>query len=84
MSADVSSALTVDSHVIVLFDFIEEAHENGEPLKKAGWLTIATSVTFLFVPAVYAIFVLELKLVKWDVIERNTPEPETHPPVAAT
>jgi len=96
------------SHVIVLFDFIEEKHEEGEPLREAlldagilrlrpvlitvgatvfaliplashggplweplcyaqiGGLTIATFLTLLLVPVIYAIFVLDLKLVRWD------------------
>src|SRR5262249_3544321 len=96
------------SHVIVLFDFIEEKHAEGEPLELAlldagimrlrpvlitvgatvialfplaahggplweplcyaqiGGLTVATFVTLLLVPVIYAIFVLDLKLVKWD------------------
>jgi multidrug efflux pump subunit AcrB len=96
------------SHVIVLFDFIEEKHEEGEPLRDAlldagilrlrpvlitvaatvfalvplashggplweplcyaqiGGLTIATFLTLLLVPVIYAIFVLDLKLVRWD------------------
>jgi multidrug efflux pump len=96
------------SHVIVLFDFIEEAREKGEPLKEAlvdagivrlrpvmitvsatvlalvplsihggqfwqplcyaqiGGLTFATFVTLLLVPVLYAIFVLDLKIVKWE------------------
>jgi multidrug efflux pump subunit AcrB len=95
------------SHVIVLFDFIEEAHEHGAPLREAlldagilrlrpvmitvgatvfglvplainggplweplcyaqiGGLTVATVVTLLLVPVLYAIFVLDLKIVKW-------------------
>jgi multidrug efflux pump subunit AcrB len=101
------------SHVIVLFDFIEEAHERGEPLREAlldagivrlrpvmitvgatvlglvplamhggplweplcyaqiGGLTIATFVTLLLVPVLYSIFVLDLKLIKWDAAEGN-------------
>jgi hypothetical protein len=97
------------SHIIVLFDFIEEMHERGEPPEDAlldagivrlrpvlitvaatvvalfplaahggplwepmcyaqiGGLTAATFVTLLVVPVLYAIFVLDLKLVKWDV-----------------
>ena len=44
-----------------------------------GGLTAATFVTLLVVPVLYAIFVLDLKLVKWD--ERHhkpvtTPAPE--------
>ena len=96
------------SHVIVLFDFIEEMHEKGEPLERAlvdagimrlrpvmitvgatilalfplalhggplwkplcysqiGGLGVATFVTLLLVPVLYAIFVLDLKLVKWE------------------
>jgi multidrug efflux pump subunit AcrB len=96
------------SHVIVLFDFIEEAHAAGEPLKEAlldagilrlrpvlitvgatvialfplaahggplweplcytqiGGLILATFVTLLLVPILYAIFVLDLKIVKWE------------------
>jgi multidrug efflux pump subunit AcrB len=96
------------SHVIVLFDFIEEMHEKGEPLRQAlldaglirlrpvmltvgstvlaliplalhggplwqpvtyaqiGGLTVATFVTLLLVPVLYAVFVLDLKVVKWE------------------
>jgi multidrug efflux pump subunit AcrB len=102
------------SHVIVLFDFIEEAHEKGEPLREAlldagivrlrpvmitvgatvlgliplamhggplweplcyaqiGGLTIATFVTLLLVPVLYSIFVLDLKLIKWDAEESSS------------
>ncbi len=96
------------SHIIVLFDFIEEKHAEGEPLREAlldagimrlrpvmitvgatvialfplashggplweplcyaqiGGLCVATFITLLLVPVLYAIFVLDLKLVKWD------------------
>jgi multidrug efflux pump subunit AcrB len=96
------------SHVIVLFDFIEEKHEAGAPLLEAlldagilrlrpvlvtvgatvlglfplashggplweplcyvqiGGLSAATLVTLVLVPVLYAIFVLDLKLVSWD------------------
>ena len=102
------------SHVIVLFDFIEEAHERGEPLREAlldagivrlrpvmitvgatvlglvplamhggplweplcyaqiGGLTLATFVTLLLVPVLFSIFVLDLKLIRWEV---ETPAP---------
>jgi multidrug efflux pump subunit AcrB len=95
------------SHIIVLFDYIEERHEHGEPLREAlidagilrvrpvlitvaatvfalfplatdggplweplcfaqiGGLTVATFITLLIVPVIYAIFVLDLKIVKW-------------------
>jgi multidrug efflux pump subunit AcrB len=95
------------SHVIVLFDFVEEKRAEGEPLREAlldagiarlrpvmitvgatifgliplamhggplwealcyaqiGGLLLANYVTKLLVPALYAIFVLDLKLIKW-------------------
>jgi multidrug efflux pump subunit AcrB len=39
-----------------------------EPLcyARIGGLTVATFVTLLLVPVLYAIFVLDLKLVRWD------------------
>jgi multidrug efflux pump subunit AcrB len=96
------------SHVIVLFDFIEEKHEEGEPFEQAvidagiirlrpvmitvgatvlalfplalhggplwqplcytqiGGLCVATFITLLLVPVLYAIFVLDLKILKWE------------------
>jgi multidrug efflux pump subunit AcrB len=96
------------SHIIVLFDFIEEKHSEGEPLEQAvldagimrlrpvmitvlalvialvplamhggplwepmcyaqmGGMMVATFVTLLLVPVIYSIFVLDLKLVKWE------------------
>jgi multidrug efflux pump subunit AcrB len=110
------------SHIIVLFDFIEEKHEEGAPLREAlldagilrlrpvlitvaatvfalfplashggplweplcyaqiGGLTIATFLTLLLVPVIYAIFVLDLRLVTW---EREEP-PRLAPPQPAT
>lgn len=112
----VSLVGVIVSHVIVLFDFIEEAHERGESLREAlldagimrlrpvmitvgatvialfplaahggplwepmcyaqiGGLSIATFVTLLLVPVLYAIFVLDLKLVKWETVDE-----EMHP-----
>jgi multidrug efflux pump subunit AcrB len=103
------------SHIIVLFDFIEEKHAEGEPLKEAvldagimrlrpvmitvlalvfaliplamhggplwepmcyaqiGGMMVATFITLLLVPVIYSIFVLDLKLIKWD-----TKGAETH------
>jgi multidrug efflux pump subunit AcrB len=99
------------SHVIVLFDFIEEKHEEGEPFEDAiidagiirlrpvlitvgatvlalfplavhggplwqplcyaqiGGLTAATVITLLLVPVLYSIFVLDLKLLRWETKE---------------
>jgi multidrug efflux pump subunit AcrB len=110
------------SHVIVLFDFIEEKHAEGEPLEQAlldagimrlrpvlitvgatvialfplaahggpfweplcyaqiGGLTLATVVTLILVPVIYAIFVKDLKIVKWESVEGAAASP---PPGAA-
>src|SRR5262249_33415752 len=112
----VSLVGVIVSHVIVLFDFIEEAHEHGETLREAlldagimrlrpvlitvgatvialfplashggplwelmcysqiGGLAVATFVTLLLVPVLYAIFVLDLKLVKWETTVAHSDE----------
>ncbi|HEX4900766.1 MAG TPA: efflux RND transporter permease subunit, partial [Pyrinomonadaceae bacterium] len=110
----VSLVGVIVSHIIVLFDFIEEKHAEGEPLIEAlldagimrlrpvlitvgatvialfplashggplwqpmcyaqiGGLSVATFITLLLVPVIYSIFVLDLKLVKWDeAVEAN-------------
>ncbi|WP_064742733.1 efflux RND transporter permease subunit [Edaphobacter aggregans] len=96
------------SHVIVLFDFIEEMRAKGEPLEQAlpdagiqrirpvmitvgatilalfplaleggplwqalcyaqiGGLAVATFITLLLVPVLYSIFVLDLKIIRWE------------------
>ena len=103
------------SHVIVLFDFVEEMRERGEPVRQAlldagverlrpvlitvgatvlaliplaieggplwqplcyaqiGGLSLATFVELLLVPILYAIFVLDLKVVRWDTAAKPTP-----------
>ena len=112
------------SHIIVLFDFIEEKHAEGEPLKEAvldagimrlrpvmitvlalvfalvplamhggplwepmcyaqmGGMMVATFITLLLVPVIYSIFVLDLKLIKWDATHEDkeiVPEPAALP-----
>ena len=117
----VSLVGVIVSHVIVLFDFIEEMHEQGEPLidslldagierlrpvmitvgatvfalfplalhggplweplcyAQIGGLTVATFVELLLVPVLYAIFVLDLKIVKWEEVQvaAETTQPST-------
>ena len=110
----VSLVGVIVSHIIVLFDFIEEKHAEGEPLTQAlldagimrlrpvmitvgatvialiplalhggplwepmcyaqiGGLTAATFITLLLVPVIYSIFVLDLKLVKWEKVEEHS------------
>jgi multidrug efflux pump subunit AcrB len=104
----VSLVGVIVSHVIVLFDFIEEKRQEGEKLEDAlldagvirlrpvlvtvgatvlglfplaahggplweplcyvqiGGLTLATMITLVLVSVIYAIFVLDLKWVKWE------------------
>jgi len=108
------------SHVIVLFDFIEEMHEKGEPLEQAlpdagiqrirpvmitvlatilalcplaleggplwkplcyaqiGGLAVATFITLLLVPVLYSIFVLDLKIIRWET-KQPAAETEARP-----
>ena len=113
------------SHVIVLFDFIEEMHHKGEPLERAlpdagierirpvmitvgatilalfplaleggplwqplcfaqiGGLAVATFITLLLVPVFYSIFVLDLKLIKWEAPSGPERRGQTEHPDAA-
>jgi len=106
------------SHVIVLFDFIEEMHAKGEPLEQAladagiqrirpvmitvgatilalfplaleggplwqplcyaqiGGLAVATFITLLLVPVLYSIFVLDLKIIRWEPKESQATQGE--------
>ena len=43
-----------------------------------GGLSVATFITLLLVPVIYAIFVLDLKLVKWEKTEETVEA--THAP----
>jgi multidrug efflux pump subunit AcrB len=96
------------SHIIILFDFVEDQREQGAPLTEAlldagvarlrpvmitvgatvfgliplavnggplweslcyaqiGGLIVANYITKLLVPALYAIFVLDLKIIRWE------------------
>jgi multidrug efflux pump subunit AcrB len=107
------------SHIIVLFDFIEEAREHGKRLEDAlleagimrlrpvlitvaatvialfplavhggplwepmcytqiGGLTVATFVTLLVVPVLYATCVLDLKAVRWEAPAQGSPHGAT-------
>ena len=120
----VSLVGVIVSHIIVLFDFIEEKHAEGEPLREAlldagivrlrpvlitvgatvialfplamhggplwepmcyaqiGGLIAATFITLLLVPVIYSIFVLDLKLIKWDGHEEKAPGEGSEPQLA--
>ena len=116
----VSLVGVIVSHIIVLFDFIEEQRELGKPFRDAvidagiqrlrpvmitvaatvialfplaahggplwepmcyaqiGGLTAATFVTLLIVPIIYAICVMDLKIIKWTG-NVDTPAEEAQP-----
>jgi multidrug efflux pump len=63
--------------VIALFPLAAHGGPLWEPLCYAqmGGLCVATVITLLLVPVLYAIFVLDLKWVKWDKVERQQPQP---------
>jgi multidrug efflux pump subunit AcrB len=60
--------ITVAATVLALFPLAVEGGPLWEPLcyTQIGGLTIATFITLLIVPVFYAIFVKDLRLVKWD------------------
>ena len=101
------------SHVIVLFDYIEEMHNKGEPFEESlldagiqrlrpilitvgatilalfplaieggplwqplcyaqiGGLALATVIELVLVPVFYAIFIIDLKIIKWEGLEKE-------------
>ena len=65
--------ITVGATVFALIPLAMHGGPLWEPLCYAqiGGLTFATFITLLLVPVIYAIFVMDLKLVKWER------EPET-------
>lgn len=117
----VSLVGVIVSHIIVLFDFIEERHAEGAPLIEAlldagimrlrpvlitvgatvialfplashggplweplcyaqiGGLSVATFITLLLVPVIYSIFVLDLKLIKWEAVGDKTETASSEP-----
>ena len=60
--------ITVGATVIALFPLASHGGPLWEPMCYAqiGGLCAATFITLLLVPVLYAIFVLDLKLVKWE------------------
>jgi multidrug efflux pump subunit AcrB len=60
--------ISVGATVIALIPPALHGGPLWEPLcySRIGGLTLATFVTLLLVPVLYAIFVIDLKLVKWE------------------
>ena len=63
--------ITVGATVIALFPLASHGGPLWEPMCYAqiGGLSVATFITLLLVPVIYSIFVLDLKLVKWEKTE---------------
>ncbi len=60
--------ITVGATVIALFPLALHGGALWEPMCYAqiGGLTAATFIALLLVPVIYSIFVLDLKLIKWE------------------
>jgi multidrug efflux pump len=80
--------ITVAATVIALIPLAMHGGPLWVPMCYAqiGGLTVATFVTLVLVPVIYAIFVKDLKLVKWDAepahVEGNVPPASS--PTAST
>ncbi len=58
----------------------EQAKQEQGNSARIGGLGVATFITLLLVPERYSIFVLDLKIVKWEVLkESNKTEPSWAP-----
>jgi len=60
--------ITVGATVLALFPLALHGGPLWKPLcySQIGGLGVATFITLLLVPVLYAIFVLDLKIVKWE------------------
>ena len=73
--------ITALASILALFPLALE----GGPLWKSlcytqiGGLAVATFITLLLVPVLYSIFVLDLKLIRWET-KRTTAAAEAHSP----
>ena len=76
--------ITVGATVLGLVPLAMHGGPLWEPLCYAqiGGLTIATFITLLLVPVMYSIFVLDLKLIKWDT-EQPSASAQEHGMAAA-
>src|SRR5260370_7595315 len=65
--------ITVGATILALFPLVLEGGPLWKPLCYAqiGGLAVATFITLLLVPVFYAIFVLDLKWITWDVPARE-------------
>ncbi len=76
--------ITVGATVLALFPLALHGGPLWKPLcyTQIGGLTVATFITLLLVPVLYSIFVLDLKIVKWQTKEEQSPssQPDTIAP----
>lgn len=65
--------ITVDATIPALFPLALEGGPLWKPLCYAqiGGLAVATFITVLLLPVFYAIFVLDLKWITWDVTAKE-------------
>jgi len=63
--------LTVGATILALFPLALEGGPLWQPLCYAqiGGLGVATFITLLLVPVLYSIFVLDLKIIRWEAKE---------------
>lgn len=73
--------ITVGATVIALFPLASHGGPLWQPMCYAqiGGLSVATFITLLLVPVIYSIFVLDLKLVKWEKIQSEEAALEISP-----
>jgi uncharacterized membrane protein len=84
--------ITVLALVFALIPLAMHGGPLWEPMCYAqiGGMMVATFITLLLVPVIYSIFVLDLKLIKWDTksaeahVGEKTHAPETAEPEPAT
>jgi len=67
--------ITVGAMVLALFPLALHGGPLWQPLcyTQIGGLAVATFITLLLVPVLYAIFVMDLKILKWETKEKQSP-----------
>jgi Cu/Ag efflux pump CusA len=75
--------ITVGATVLALLPLALHGGPLWKPLCYAqiGGLLVATVVTKLQVPVMYAIFVLDFKILKWETAENELPATPASPPL---
>ena len=72
--------ITVGATILALFPLALEGGPLWQPLCYAqiGGLAVATFITLLLVPVLYSIFVLDLKIIRWET-KQPAAESEARP-----